>query len=140
MLRVRVQVVRRLVEHQQVAPAEQDARELEAAPLTARERPDRQRQAVVRQAEAGGERARLGLRRVAAELAVLLLQTSEPRDVLVRVRLLELDPRLLQAPRQIDQIARGQDVLQPRDVIVGAVLARVLPQVADRARPGRRCR
>ena len=41
MLRVGVQVVRRLVEHQEIASTEQDAGELEAPPLPARERADR---------------------------------------------------------------------------------------------------
>src|SRR4249920_3088322 len=47
-----------------------------------------------------------------------------------------MDARLLEPARQIHQVARGEDVLQPGDVIVGAVLARVLPQIPDRTRSG----
>ena len=79
-LRVDVQVVRGLVEQQEVGPAEQDLGELQAAALATGEGLDRQREPLLRQAEAGHDRLGLRLGLVAAEQRVLLLETGEASD------------------------------------------------------------
>ena len=80
-LGVDVEVVGGLVEQQHVAAGEQDAGELDAAALAAGEHGERQVEAVGGEAEAGGEAAHLGLGRVAAVGAELLLGVGEAGDV-----------------------------------------------------------
>ena len=64
--RVGVQVVGRLVEQQGLGVGEQDPRQLDAAPLAAREGLQRLREHAIGQAEVGRDPRRLGLGRVTA--------------------------------------------------------------------------
>ncbi len=98
---VDVEVVRGLVEQQDVAAGEQDAGELDAAPLTTGEHGERQVDAVRVEAEAGGERAHLGLGRVAAVGAEGLLRAGVPGDVRLAVVLLHRETQLLDADRRL---------------------------------------
>ena len=66
LLGVDVEVVRGLVEQEEVAPREQDPRELDSPALTARERGDRKVEPVGAEAEPGGDAPNLGVGRVAA--------------------------------------------------------------------------
>ena len=72
-LGVGVEVVGGLVEQEQVAAGEEDADQLDPAALAAGQRAERQVEAVVGQAETGGQAADLGLGPVAAVHAELLL-------------------------------------------------------------------
>ena len=81
LLRVVVEVVGRLVEQQELAAGEQDARELDPAPLAAGERVDREVEPALGEPETGGDAAHVGLRRVAARVAELLLGPGELGDV-----------------------------------------------------------
>jgi hypothetical protein len=83
LLGVGVEVVGRLVEQEDVAAGEQDAHQLDPAPLAAGQRAERQVEAVVGQADAGGEAADLALGRVAAVEAELLLRLAVAGDVAV---------------------------------------------------------
>ena len=131
-LRVGVEVVRGFVEHQQVRAAEEDAGQFEPASLPARQRSHGQGQAVVREAESGRDRSGLRLGLVAAGVAVGLLGPGEPGDVAVIVGFLERDAGLLHAAGHLDEITRGQDVLQALDEIVLAMLPGILSKVAQR--------
>ena len=71
--RVGVEVVGRLVEQQRVGAAEQDPGQLDPAPLTTGEGPQRLAEHPVRQAEAGRDRRRLRLGGVPAERVQPLL-------------------------------------------------------------------
>ena len=64
-LGVDVEVVRRLVEQQDVGTGEQDSRQLDTPPLATTEHADRQLQPIARQTETGGHRAGLALCAVA---------------------------------------------------------------------------
>ena len=130
-LRVDVEMVRGFVEHQQVGPAEEDARELETTTLPARQGPDRQRQAILREAEPGRDRPHLRFGSVPARRAVLVLEPGEPRDVALRRIFLERESRLLQPHGQIDEVARLEQVDQRDRVVAPSVLSGILPQVAD---------
>ena len=132
-LGIGVEVVRRLVQQQEVGSAEEDPGELQPPPLPSGERPDGESEPVLGQSEAGGDAAGLGLGVVAAQAAVLVLQPRVASDVGLGRVLLQLQPRLLHPARHLHEFARGQDVLQPRDLVVLTMLPRVLPQVAERA-------
>ena len=132
-LRVDVEVVRGLIEQEQIRSSEQDPAELEPTPFPTRERPHGEREPVLREPQPGGDRLRVRLCLVATELAVLLFEACEPVDLTFAVRLLERDPCLLQAPVQVDEAARPEDVLEPAILVLGAVLPRVLAEVTDRA-------
>ena len=69
LLGVDVEVVRGLVEQQEVAAREQDPRQLDPPPLTAGERGDRKVEPVGGEAEAGGDAPHLGVGGVAARVA-----------------------------------------------------------------------
>ncbi len=135
-LRVGVQVVRGLVQQQEVGAAEEDARELQPPSLPARKCAHRQREPILRETQPRDDRPGLGLRLVAAQVPVLLLEPGEAPDVAVRVRLLQRDPRLLGAPSKVHEPPRGKDVLEARDGVVGAMLTGVLTEVPDRAPAG----
>jgi hypothetical protein len=57
-------------------------------------------------------------------------------DLAFAVRLLERDPRLLETTVEVDESARPQDVLEPAIVVLGAVLPRILAEVAHRPSTG----
>ncbi len=80
-LGVAVEVVRRLVQEQEVRAREQDPGELESPALATGERSDRQVEPVVGQAEPGRDATRLGLARIPAGRPVPLLEPGEARDV-----------------------------------------------------------
>ena len=75
--RVDVEVVRRLVEEEDVAPREQDAGELHPASLSAGEHREREVDAVALDAETGDERAHLRLRRIPAVSPERLLSAEK---------------------------------------------------------------
>ena len=143
--RVGVQVVGRLVEQHGLRAGEQDPGQLDPAPLTARQGPDRLVQHPLGQPEAAGDPGCLRLRRVPAGRGQLGLRP--------RVRAHRLVPHLgrvvahgqLGPPQPLDhrvQPAGGQDPVLGQHVEVTG--PRVLRQVADLAgaadRAGRRLR
>src|SRR4029079_434539 len=65
-------------------------------------------------------------------------EAREPADRPLVVRFGQPDAGLLEAAAQVDEAARGQDVLEREIVVLGAVLPRVLAEVADGAPPGDR--
>ncbi len=144
--RVGVEVVGGLVEEQRVGAREQDPGELDASPLTARERTDRLGQHTVRQAEVRGDPRSLGLGGVATGGHEVVLRT--------RVRVHRLLARLVGLRRRhlvgvavhADQhgveTAGREDPVAGRDAQVAG--ARVLREVADGAAAthragGRKC-
>ena len=80
-LGVDVEVVRRLVEQQEVAAREQDARELDAPALTTGERADREVEAVAGEPEARADAPHFGFGRVAARGAERVLGVAEGAHV-----------------------------------------------------------
>ena len=129
-LGVGVEVVRRLVEHEDVAAGEQDAHQLDPAALAAAQRTERQLEAVVGQADAGGEAAHLALGGVATVHAEPFLGPAEPLDVAIGGVLLDAKAQLLHAVERLVEAATGQDVVERRHVVGHAVEAGVLRQVA----------
>jgi hypothetical protein len=130
---VAVQVVRGLVEQQDVRAGEEDPCELEPPPLPTRERGDRQVQAVLRQAEADGDPPRLGLTRVAAGGPVPLLEAGEPTDVGLGGALLDGEAGLLRPLRQLEEASCLQHVHEAGVLVLRTVLAGILSQVAEAA-------
>ena len=131
-LRVGVEVVRRLVQQEEVGAAEQDPRKLEPTTLAARERSDRQAEPILGEPEPGDDRPRIGLGPVPAEPLVLLLQPGEARDPILRRVLLEPEPRLLHPSLQLDEPASAQEVLDAAGRVVVPMLPRILSEVAQR--------
>ncbi len=80
-LRVDVQVVRGLIQQEQIRAAEQDPAELEPTPFPARQRTNRKGEPVLGQTQSRGDRLRVRLGLIPAELPILLLETSEPVDL-----------------------------------------------------------
>ena len=109
---VGVEVVRRLVEQQEVTATEQDPHQLGAAPFTARQRAEGQLEAVGAQSHAVGELPHLRFGRVATRRLESLLRGAEALDVAVRRRLVHRDAQLLQrasaARRARARRARGR--------------------------------
>ena len=135
--RVRVEVVRRLVEQQRVGAAEQDPRQLYPAPLAAGQGAQRLAEDAVRQTEARRHRCRLGLGGVPAEDVQPLLRRAVPCDRL----LVAVGHRLLGGAQVGDddvQPAAGQHPIAGQHVEVAG--PRVLRQVADAAATLDRCR
>jgi len=98
---VDVEVVGGLVEKEDVAAGEQDAGQLDPAPLAAGQDADRVVDSVGLQSEPGADAAHLGLRRVAAGRLEGVLGAAEPLDVALRRVLLEPHPQLLQPHRGV---------------------------------------
>ena len=119
-LGVDVEVVRRLVEQQQLVAGEQDARELDAAPLATGERLDREVEPVGRQAESGGDAANLRLGCVAARVAELLLGVRVRAHVLRRRVGVDRGVELGKAMRGAVEAAARQHVRQRGAVDAGA--------------------
>ena len=111
---VDVEVVRRLVEQEDVAPREQDAGELDPASLAAGEHREREVDAVALDAETGDERAHLRLRRVATVGAERLLGAGEASDVRFAVVLLHREAQLLDADGRLVEAASREDVGRAR--------------------------
>ncbi len=139
-LRVHVEVVRRLVQQEEIRAAEQDPAQLQPPALSTGKGPDRQMQPALGQADARRDRRGFGLRLIAAELPVLLLEPCEPRDLALGVGLLERDPGLLEPTAEVDEIPRAQDVLEAGPFMVGSLPPRILPQVPDGAAADDRAR
>ena len=110
LLGVDVEVVRRLVEAQDVAPGEQDAGELDASPLTTREHADRSVHARRVESEAGPDRPGLALGGVAARGPEQLLGPRVAGDGALVGVLLHGDAQLLDALDLGVDAAPGQDV------------------------------
>ena len=130
---VDVEVVRRLVEQQHVAAGEQDAGELDAPPLAAREHGERQVDAIALDAEARDERAHLRLCRVSTVGSERLLGAGEAGDVRVAVVLLHREAKLLDAHRRLIEPATGQHVGQRGHAVEQTGDPRILREVAERA-------
>ena len=133
LLGVAVEVVGGLVEEQEVAAGEQDPGDLHPAPLAARQRTDRQVEAVALEPEAGGDPAHLALGRVAAVDPELLLRPGEAGDRPLRRVLLHLDPQLLDPDHGLVEPAAGEDVADGGGGVVDAVEPGVLREVAEPA-------
>ncbi len=133
---VGVEVVRRLVQDQRAGVREQDAGQLDAAPLAARQGPEGLVQDAVRQGEVRGDRCGLRLRRVPAAREELLLQGRVAVDRLLGDR----GVGGAHALRGLGHLQR--DGAEPAGVedagareLVGVAGPRVLRQVADLAPP-----
>ena len=83
LLGVVVEVVGRLVEEQELAAREQDAGELDPAPLTTGQRVDREVEPALGEPEPGRDASHLGLRRVPTGVAEFLFGAGELGDVLL---------------------------------------------------------
>ncbi len=132
--RVRVEVVRRLVEDHRVRVREQDAGELDAAALTTGERLERLVEDAVRQLEVRRDRRRLGLGRVPAEGVELVVEPAVATHGLVgdvRVLARHVERRLADALHELAEAAGVEDAL-PGGVL-GVAGTGVLRQVADLA-------
>ena len=133
LLGVDVEVVGRLVEAQHVAAGEEDAGQLDAAALAARQHADRVVDAVGADAEAGGQRARLAVGGVAAVGPEQLLGAGVAGDVALVGALLHGDAQLLDALDLGVDAAPGQDVGDGGAPVEHAGDARILRQVAEGA-------
>ena len=141
--RVGVQVVGGLVEQQRLGTAEQDPGQLYPPPLAAGQGAQRLPEHFLRQAEAGGERRRLGLGRVPAEHGEAFLQVPVPAHggiPLAGIRIGHRDLGLAHAGHQRIQSARRQHpVHRQRLEVADAGVLRQVPDgsaVADLARGG----
>ena len=131
LLGVVVEVVGRLVEQQQVAAREEDARELDPAALATGQRVDGEVEPAVGEAEAGRDAAHLRLGRVAARVAELLLGARELGDVALGRVLLDAEAQLLDPLRGDVEPAPGEHVREAGVVDAGAAGRRVLGEVAE---------
>ncbi|GAA2784185.1 hypothetical protein GCM10020219_064620 [Nonomuraea dietziae] len=132
-------MVCRLVQKESFCPTEENSRQFHPSALTAGERFQRLLEHAVGQAEAGGDRGRLGLGRVAAEDVHLVLEPAVALDRLVahlrvvarhaELGLVELAQHLVEAAGRQDAVAREH---------LQVALAGVLGEVADAARGGDR--
>ena len=113
-LGVGVEVVGGLVEQEHVAAGEQDAGQLDPAPLAAGQHADRQVEAVGAEAQAGGQRAGLGFGGVAAVVA----ERSSARVYRATLRLarvlLEAQAQLLEPHRRLVEAAAAEHVARRR--------------------------
>ena len=126
-------MVGRLVEAQHVAAREQDAGQLDAAPLAAGQHADRQLHPRRVEAEPGGERPRLALGGVAAADLEVLLGLAVAGDVAFGRTLLHRQPQLLDPDQLVVDATPGQHVGDGGAALEGVVDARVLGQVAEAA-------
>ena len=131
---VGVEVVGGLVEDHRVGAREQDARELDAAALTAGERLQLLIEDAVREREVRGDRGGFGLGRVAAEGEEAILELGVARhrglaDGGIRAR--HVDGGLLNADHQAAESACIEDA--GAGGLLGISGARILRQVADLA-------
>ena len=131
LLGVDVEVVGRLVEHQEVAAREEDARQLHPAALATRERVNGHVEAIVAQAQPGRDPADLRLGRVPTEAFELLLRVGEPPQVLLRRVFVDLAVALLEPLRDHVEALARQDMGDTGRVDPGAVGLGVLGEVAD---------
>ena len=132
--RVGVEVVGRLVEQEGLGVPEEDARELDAAPLAAGEGADRLAQRRVGEAEVRGDPRRLALGGVAARGAEPLLDPAVAGDRLVAHCVVGGRHALLGLPHLLHEdveVPRGEDPVDRQDLEVAR--PRVLGQVADLA-------
>ncbi len=123
-----------LVEQEDVGAAEQDAGELDTAPLAAGEGAERLVEDPLLQPHAGGDRRGLRLDGVAAERLELRLGARVAADqpvALVLVVGAHAHAGLLHAPHDVVQAARRQDAVAGD--LLGVAGARVLRQVAHGA-------
>ncbi len=132
-LGVDVEVVGRLVEAQHVAAGEQDAGELDTAPLTTGQHTDRRLDPVLTDAEPGGECTRFALGRVATVDPERFLGTGVPADVALVRRLLHRDAQLLDADELVVDAPTGQHVLDRGARLRRTFDLRVLREVAEAA-------
>ena len=141
--RIRIEVVRRLVEKQRrgglaraFGSGEENLRKLDAAALTTRKRLQRLVEYALRQAQRVANAGCLGVRLVAAEVVVALLETRKlpNRRIALRVSGRGLHDLLLaiHAAADLVKATRRQHTVAGGDVDVA--LARVLWQVTNRAR------
>ena len=132
--RVRVEVVRRLVQQQRLRTGEQDPGELDPPTLTTGQGLQPLGEDAFGQAEARGDRRGFGLRRVATLAEEVVLQSAVPvHRVVVDRRVGARHPFLL-APHAAGhhvELASGQDAVAGEHVEVAG--AWVLGQVADSA-------
>ncbi len=130
-LGVGVQVVRGLVQQQQVRATEQDPGEFETTTFPTGKRADMEAQAVLRQPETGGDRSCFGLGLIPAGIAIGLFGACEPGHVGFSVVLLESKTGFLDTARHLHQIAGAQDVFEAGDAVVFAMLTRILAEVTQ---------
>ena len=133
LLGVDVEVVGRLVEQQQVAAREQDARELDPPALAAGERGDRQVEPVGAEPEAGRDAPDLGVGGVAARVAERVLGVAVRAHVARRRVVGHALVQLVEPAARGVEPARRQHVRERGAVDAGAARRRVLREVPDRA-------
>jgi hypothetical protein len=130
-----VEVVGRLVEQEELAAGEEDAGQLDAAPLAAGQHAEGEVGAVGTQAEAGEQAAGLGLGGVAAlVLEGVVGPAPAGHEGLVARRLLHPDPQLLHPVGQLVEPAAAEDVAERGPLRRHLVDAGVLGQVAEGGR------
>ena len=134
-LRVDIEVVRRLVEHQQVAAREQDARELDATAFTTGERADRQIETIGTEAEPRTDPTHFRFRGVPARGLERVLGGGVALDVAFRRIGIDLQAQLFELAGRNVEAAPGEHMRERRAVEAGAAGRRVLGEVSDRGRP-----
>jgi hypothetical protein len=134
LLGVGVEVVGGLVEDEDVAAGEEDARQLDPAALTTREHLQRQIEPVGAKAQASGDPAHLGLGGIATLLLELVMRSAVAVDVALRGVLLQLDAQLLHALDQLVEAPAGQHVVEGSALGRLGLGAGVLVEVAELAR------
>ena len=134
LLGVDVEVVRGLVEEQEVAAGEEDARELHAPALAARQRGDGQVEPVGAEAEAGRDPPDLRIGRVAAGVAEGILGVAVGADVAGRCVVGHAAVQLVEAAAGGVEAASRQHVRECGPVEAGTLGRRVLREVPDLAR------
>ena len=128
-------MVRRLVEQQQLAPHEQDARQLHPAPLTSRQCTDRKGEAIVSQPEARADAPDLGFGRVATVSSELVLGVAERAHVALGRIGVDLLPQLLDTTSRGVEAPTGEDVRERSPVDTGTASGRILGEIAERFGP-----
>jgi len=132
-LGVDIEVVGRLVEQERVGAGEEDAGQLDAAPLTTGEHPEREVEPVGAEPQARGESTRLALGLVAALHAELFLGARVAGDVPFARIFFHRDAQLLDPLPVLVDPATGQHVGHRRASVEHAGDAGVLREVAEAA-------
>ena len=124
--RVGVEMVRRLVEQEQLASREQDPHELQPTSLTTGERAEGEIKPVIGEPDPRCEASHLRLGRVPAGRLEALLELGEARHVARRRVLFDADPGLLELLLEAVEPLPGEDVAEAARVVGDRVGTRVL--------------
>ena len=136
LLGVDVEVVRRLVEQEEVAAGEQDPGELHPPPLSPRQRGDRQVETIRPETEPGRDAANLRVGRVATGVAVPILGIAVRPNIARRCVVGHPPVELVETAAGRIESAGRQHVRERSAVEPGTPRRGVLRQISDRTRSG----